>query len=96
MHIGLGAYWVTEHQRLETSRVTTQNSAAKLRWRESCTLSSDVIEILFLCNFFLLLHLLMKTLPQVLEQVAFEQDKESDRLAILAAMQHHRKELQRY
>lgn len=28
-----------------------------------------------------------------LEQVAFEQDKESDRLAILAAMQHHRKEL---
>lgn len=30
MHIGLGAYWVTEHQRLETSRVTTQNSAAKL------------------------------------------------------------------
>lgn len=31
---------------------------------------------------------------EVLEQVAFEQDKESDRLAILTAMQHHRKELQ--
>lgn len=30
---------------------------------------------------------------ECLEQVAFEQDKESDRLAILAVMQHHRKEL---
>ena len=38
----------------------------------------------------------MYTSVQGLEQVAFEQDKESDRLAILSAMQHHRKELSRY
>ena len=28
--------------------------------------------------------------------MAIEQDKESDRLSILAAMQHHRKEISRY
>lgn len=35
----------------------------------------------------------LKKKVESLEQVAIEQDKESDRLSILAAMQHHRKEI---